>query len=274
MLEEDEDAHQINRFSARKATICSAALPSSSSLRVSPRGGGSESASTSVFDPGSPALPAVDAEVGERERLLRLRLRAHDPLQGRIPRLVDRVGDGDDCRQRRADDVVAELGLALAGERAALEGQLGDLRDHRPLQALGDRGPEHGAVGVRGLLPEEDEVGLLALERLREREARGDEVGSGGAVVRDEDGAVGAHRQRLAQRVERALGAHRDDDDLALAGRVLQPQRLLDRVRVEGVQGALAGAVEPLGARVDPLVRGRIGHLFHADGDLHRADSS
>src|SRR5918995_59726 len=56
MLEEDEGADQSSLFSARKATICSAALPSSSILRVSPRGGGSFSARTSVFDPCSPAL--------------------------------------------------------------------------------------------------------------------------------------------------------------------------------------------------------------------------
>ena len=61
-------------------------------------------------------LGGVEAEVAERELLLRLRLRAHDPLERRVARLVDRVGDRDDGRERRADDVVAELGLALAGE--------------------------------------------------------------------------------------------------------------------------------------------------------------
>ena len=63
-------------------------------------------------------------------------------------------------------------------------------------------------------------------------------------------------------------------DDLTLAGRVLQPQRLLDRIRVEGVQRALAGPVEPLRAWIDALVRRGVRHLFHADGDLHRADST
>ena len=66
VLEEDEDAHS-SRFSARNSRICSAALPSSSIVRVSPRGGGSESASTSVREPCSPARCSVEAEVGERE---------------------------------------------------------------------------------------------------------------------------------------------------------------------------------------------------------------
>src|SRR5205823_6162278 len=61
---------------------------------------------------------AVEAEVGERERLLRLLLRAHDPLQRRVARLVDRVRDGDDGRERRLDDVVAELRLPLAADGA------------------------------------------------------------------------------------------------------------------------------------------------------------
>ena len=71
------------------------------------------------------------------------------------------------------------------------------------------------------------------------------------AVVGDEHRAVGAHRQRLAQRVGRLRRAHRDEDDLALAAGVLEPQRLLDGVRVERVQRALARAVEPLRRRVD-----------------------
>ena len=76
----------------------------------------SESASTSVREPAAPAWPASTPEVGEREHVLLLLLRAHDPLQRRVARLVDRVRDGDDRRQRRPDDVVAELGLTLPGD--------------------------------------------------------------------------------------------------------------------------------------------------------------
>ena len=115
VLEEDERRrHQSSLFSARNSTILSGAEPSSSILTESPRGGGGVSASTVVREPASPTCAGLDAEVAERERVLRLLLRAHDPLQRRVARLVDRVRDGDDGRQRRGDHVVAELGLALA----------------------------------------------------------------------------------------------------------------------------------------------------------------
>ena len=46
--------------------------------------------------------------------LERLLLRAHDRLERRVARLVDRVADGDDGGQLDLDGVVAVLGLALA----------------------------------------------------------------------------------------------------------------------------------------------------------------
>jgi len=59
--------------------------------------------------------------LGRSDSLLRLLLRAHDPLQRRVPRRVDRIGDRNNSRQRRPDHVVAVLGLPLARQRAALE---------------------------------------------------------------------------------------------------------------------------------------------------------
>src|SRR6185437_16367903 len=63
VLEEDEDLarHQMSRFSARNATICSAALPSSSMRRASPRAGGAPSASTLVRDSAAPPTSAAES---------------------------------------------------------------------------------------------------------------------------------------------------------------------------------------------------------------------
>ena len=230
---------QTSRFSARYSTIFSAALPSSSSLTWPLFGGGGDDDRTVVPEPRVADEAGLDPDVGERDGLLRLRLRAHDPLERRVPRLVDRVRHGDDGGQRRGDHVVPELGLALARELRSVDRQLGDLGDQRPAEPVGHGRPEHGAVRVAGLLAEEDEVRLLPLERGRERSARGEQVRAGRGVVGDEQCTVGAHRERLAQRLHRLLGAERDDDDLASV-RVLQPERLLDGVHVRRVEHAFA----------------------------------
>ena len=66
------------------------------------------------------------------------------------------------------------------------------------------------------------------------------------------------------ERALSAVGAHRHRDDLidldcsALA----DLHRGLDAVGVELVQGLLAGAVEPLGGRIEPLLNGRVRDLL------------
>ena len=140
---------------------------------------------------------------------------------------------------------------------------------HGQLEPLGERGPEDGADRLLPLLAEEDEIRLLARDRLREHACRGEQIGAGERVVGDEHGAVGAERERAAQRLGGALRTHRDDDDLAAARGVALAQPLLDRVHVEGVERKLAGAVETLALRVEAPRRGGLGHLLHADSDLH-----
>ena len=107
---------QTSRFSARYSTIFSAALPSSSSLTWPLFGGGGDDDRTVVPEPSVADEAGLDPDVGERDGLLRLRLRAHDPLERRVARLVDRVRHGDDGGERRGDHVVPELRLALARE--------------------------------------------------------------------------------------------------------------------------------------------------------------
>ena len=114
VLEEDEGAHSELPLGEEVDDLLGGAMPSSSILRVSPRGGGSFRRETTVRDPDSPTRPLRRPRSASETVLLRLLLGAHDPLQRRVARLVDRVGDGDDGRQRRLDHVVAELGLPLA----------------------------------------------------------------------------------------------------------------------------------------------------------------
>ena len=77
-------------------------------------GGGGFSASTLVREPSSPTRDRLDAGVAGRDLVERLLLRAHDRLQARVARLVDRVADADHGGQLDLDGVVAVLGLALA----------------------------------------------------------------------------------------------------------------------------------------------------------------
>src|SRR4029453_13663251 len=119
-----------------------------------------------------------------------------------------------------------------------------------------------------GLLSEEDEVGVLWLERRRKHAGGAHEIGARSRVVRDQKRSVCAHRERLPDAVLRALRAHGDDENLAALS-ILDPQRLLDRVRVEGVDRTFAGAVEPLRIGIDSRVSRALGHVFDTDGDLH-----
>ena len=80
--------------------------------------GGGFSPSTLVREPSSPTRSASIAGVRGGELVELLLLRAHDRLQARVARLVDRVTDADHGGQLDLDGVVAVLGLALAGELA------------------------------------------------------------------------------------------------------------------------------------------------------------
>ena len=183
----------------------------------------------------------LDADVADRLGVERLLLRAHDRLQARVARLVDRVADADHGRQLDLDGVVAVLGLALAGELAVGDVHLDHLGQRRHLQVVGHDGADRVALAVIRLLAEQHQVGALGLQHLGEGVAGGADVRAGQRVVGEVDGAVGAERDGLVEGAHGALRAHRHGDDLLDVGAtLLDLHRGLDGVGVEGVEVLLA----------------------------------
>src|SRR5438874_884964 len=69
----------------------------------------------------------------------------------------------------------------------------------------------------------------------------------------EQHAAIGAHRERGADRLLSRRGAERDDDDLARPGFLLQPQRFLDGELVVRAEDELdAGLVQRLAVRGAP----------------------
>ena len=213
----------------------------------------------------------LDADVAGAERLERLLLRAHDRLQRRVARLVDRVADRDHGRQLDHHGVVAVLGLALAAQLAVLDVDLDHLRQRRHPQVVGHDGADRVALAVVGLLAEQDEVRALLGQRLRERVARAVDVGAGERLVGEVQRAVGAERDGLVERAHGGLRAHRDGDDLVDVdgATLLELHGRLDGVGVERVQVLLTRAVQSAGRGIDALLDGGVRHLFDEDADLH-----
>ena len=218
------------------------------------------------------ALPhpvVLDADVTDRLCIERLLLRAHDRLQARVARLVDRVTDADHGRQLDLDGVIAVLGLALAGELAVGDVHLDHLGERRHLQVVRDDGADRVALAVVRLLAEQDQIGALGLKHLGEGVAGRADVRAGQRIVGEVDRAVGSEGDRLVEGPDGALRAHRHGDDLLDVGAaLLDLHRRLEGVGVEGVEVLLARAVQALGLRIDPLVDGGVRDLFDEHADL------
>ena len=168
--------------------------------------GGGLIAEDSGLGAGLADLAGLDADVAGGLGVERLLLRAHDRLQRRVAGLVDRVTDGDHGGQLDLDGVVAVLGLTLAAELALGDVDLDDLRQRRHLQVVGHDRADRVALAVVRLLAEQDQVGRLGLEHLREGVARRADVGAGESVVGEVHRAVGAERDGLVQGANRGSG--------------------------------------------------------------------
>ena len=135
------------------------------------------------------------------------------------------------------------------------------------------RSDEHrrddGHPGVGALGAEDHEVPLDRAERLGEDRRGGERVRPVDGVVHHVDAGVGAHGQRLADRLRRLLRTHGEDRDLAgvLLGEL---QGLLDGVLVELVHHRVGRVtVEGLVGGAELLLGPRVGDLLDADDDLH-----
>ena len=147
------------------------------------------------------------------------------------------VSLGADRSVQLTDDALAGSDVAATGYALAKVVE----KEQPDLVLLGqqsDDGADRVALAVIGLLAEQDEVGLLLLQRLRERVAGGGDVGAGERLVAQVHRAVGAERDGLVEGARRALGAHRHRHDLLDRDRsaLADLHRSLDHMRVIRVQ--------------------------------------
>ena len=146
-----------------------------------------------------------------------------------------------------------------------------DLRRERALRPA-EQGGEHlpglVAVVVDRLLAEDDHAGLLFLGDLGED--LGDAERLDLFVGLDEDRAVGAHRQRGAQRLLRLGRADRDRDDLGRDALFLEAHGFLDGDFVERVHAHLdVGEIDARAVHLDPRLDVVIDHPLDRDEQLH-----
>ncbi len=209
-----------------------------------PRTGGGANARSSVFEP-PVADGQLEREVRQRSRGDRLFLGAHDAFERRVARLAEGQRRREQGRQRRANGLIAGVGLAL--DRASSPSTISTLR---ALVTHGSPRCSASAPGTAPVLlssvspPTIEQIEVELAQRVRHRVGSRPNVASLEACVAKQDGVVRAHRQRLAQRLFQRLGRHRKDGDARVAaGAFLQLKPGLERVLVVRIENRLdAGA--------------------------------
>src|SRR5213593_1742516 len=202
-----------------------------------------------------------------------LLLRAHDPLQRRITRLVEPLLGGEHRRQRNVEDLEPALDLTARahGLRVGVDRLFHDPRRARPVEHLGQLRADGAHVVVDGLAAAEHKRRLLLLDHGGQRLRGGQRVGAGPRGIVEMNRAIAAHRQRRAQGFLHAIGAERDRDDLTLTALFLDSQRFLDREFVVGRDDPR----DPRGvdglrvATADLDLGGGVRDLLDGDDDLH-----
>ena len=146
-------------------------------------------------------------------------------------RLLGREADGDDDREIRLVDLLAEVRVPREPERVARALDDRRVRDMRPAEERGDLGRHLPGLRVERLAPAEDEIGALLLDRQRERSRRPERVRDREHAIREVDRPLGAERERVAQRLLGLRRAHGHRHDL-----VGEQGGVLHGIAVEGVQ--------------------------------------
>ena len=176
----------------------------------------------------------VDAEIGRLLDVERLLLGLHDVRKRRVARLVETQVRRHDRRHVELDRLETAVDLAGDHDRAAVDRDLGGERALRPAEQCGEHLAGLVAVVVDGLFAENDEAGALrvddGLQKLGDGERFDDFVAGF-----DEDAAVGAHRERGADRLLRFRRSDRDRDDLGDGALFLEADGFFDGDLVERV---------------------------------------
>ena len=135
------------------------------------------------------------------------------------------------------------------------------------MQGGGQGTGQHGGHGVQGGHPGDNQVDLAdALDRGGQDPGGGDDVGSGQAVVGDDDPGVGPHLQGAAHPVLSVFGSHGQGDDLAV-GLLGQTDSGLDGILVELVEDVLLAAHEA--TVLDATLGLDVRNVLDADHDSH-----
>ncbi len=212
----------------------------------------------------------VDTERLRRGFVNGLLFRLHDVGERSVARLVETKVGGDHRGARQQQRLEAAVDLAHNADLAVGEFYLRGESSLRPAEQTGEHLTRLIAVVVDRLLAHDDEIDAFVLDHALQE--LGDAERLDHRVGLDQDGAVGTHGERGAQRVLRLYGTDRDRDDLAGLAALLDADRLLDGDFVEGVHRHLdVGKVDAAAVRFDADLDVVVDDPFDRDQNLHAA---
>ncbi len=214
----------------------------------------------------------IDAEVGRLDGVERLLLGLHDVGQRGVARLVQAQVGGD--HRRQLDRHGLEATVDFTRHRGLAIGK-GDLRSEGRLRPARQRS-QHlaGLVGivVDGLLAADHQIRLFLVAHGLEQLGHGQRLQLD--VGLDQDGAVGADRQRRTQRLLAGTHAAAHRHDFGHHPGFLQTHRFFHRDLVEGVHAHLdVGQIHAAAIGLDANLHVVIDNAFDGYQNLHESSS-